>query len=251
MAAWASNAGVAKYAMLSFQAHMIGHMALSMMAPILLVMGAPVTLLLRALPATSPDGSRSPRQWVTSLLHSRYAMFLSNPVIVLALFTVGLYGLYFTGAFGALMSDHTGHTLMGVHFLLVGLLFSYTVIGVDPQPRPLPYPMRMILVLVAMAIHGFFGIALMQQTVPIGNRWYSQVRPPWIDNPLTDTYGGGGVAWAVGEIPSLALMLAIAVMWSRSDARLAKRLDRQADRDGDAQLRAYNARLAELNRQDD
>lgn len=250
IAVWASSGGIARYSMMSFSAHMVSHMSLSMLAPIFIVLGAPMTLALRSLPATSRDQSRSPRQWLAAVLHSGYATLLSNPIVVLALFTFGLYGMYFTSAFAALMSDHTGHTLMSVHFLLTGLVFSYVVIGVDPTPRPLAYPMRLIMVVVAMAIHAFFAIALMQSTVPIGNRWYSQVRPPWIDNPLLDTYSGGGVAWALGEVPSLLLLVAVAYQWSRHDSRLTSRLDRQADRDDDAQLRAYNARLAQLNQRD-
>ena len=251
LTAWASSGAIARYSMVSFEAHMVAHMVLAMLAPIFLVLGAPVTLALRALPATSADGSRSPRQWVSAVLHGGYARFLSNPLIVLALFTVGLYALYFTSAFDSLMSDHVGHTFMSVHFLITGLLFSYTVIGIDPWPRQLAYPLRLIMVIVAMAIHAFFAIALMQSTFPVGNRWYSQVRPPWIDNPLQDTYSGGGVAWALGEVPSLLLLIAVAYQWSRSESRLAARTDRQADRDGDAQLRAYNEHLARLSDSDD
>jgi len=51
----------------------------------------------------------------------------------------------------------------------------------------------------------------------------------------------------LSEIPSLIVLIAIAVQWSRSDEREAKRNDRQAERDGDAELDAYNAYLESLN----
>ena len=157
--------------------------------------------------------------------------------------------MYFTPLFGSLMGSHTGHLFMEVHFLLSGTLFAFIVVGVDPAPRDVPPIARLLLVLVAISLHAFFAIAIMQSTVPIGNAWYSQVRPPWIDNPLDDTYTGGGIAWAIGEVPSLILMVLVAVQWARSDARTAARLDRKADRDGDADLNAYNDYLAKLNRE--
>ena len=61
---------------------------------------------------------------------------------------------------------------------------------------------------------------------------------------------GGGMAWAAGEIPLIIVMIALLVQWTRSDQRTAKRLDRAADRDEDAELAAYNAMLAELARRD-
>ena len=222
---------------------------LSMLAPIFLVLGAPITLALRALPATGSEGIRNPRQWITSLLHSTYARFIGHPLVVLAIFTFGLYGMYFTPLFADLMSSHTGHLFMEVHFLLSGTLFAFIVVGVDPAPREVPAIARLLLVLVAISLHAFFAIAIMQSTVPIGNEWYSQVRPPWISNPLDDTYTGGGIAWAIGEIPSLILMVIVAIQWARSDARTAARLDRQADRDGDSELNSYNEYLAKLNKE--
>lgn len=248
--AWTTSSNLAAYAMVSFQAHMVQHMMLSMVAPILLVLGAPVSLALRALPAVSAGHERSPRRWAASLLNSRYARLITHPMFVLVVFALGLYGVYFTPAFTALMSSHTGHVFMELHFLVTGTLFAFTVAGVDPAPRQLPHWARLILVLVAMSVHAFFAVALMQATVPVGNGWYSLVRPPWIDNPLADTYAGGGVAWAVGEIPTLLLLVALAVQWARSDDRLAARLDRAADRTGDAELAAYNAHLADLHRRD-
>ena len=247
---WATNSNVSRYAMVSFSAHMISHMALSMLAPIFLVLGAPITLALRALPSAHSE-VRNVRAWSVALLHSRYSRFITHPLLVLSLFTVGLYALYFTSAFSALMSSHTGHLLMEFHFLATGFLFAFLVIGVDPSPREIPHWMRLILILVAISIHSFFAIAIMQSTSPIGNAWYSQVQPPWLQNPLKDTQDGGGFAWAMGDIPSLILMVLVAIQWSKSDAKLALRSDREADRNDDAQLKAYNKHLAEINRQQD
>ena len=106
---------------------------------------------------------------------------------------------------------------------------------------------RLLLLLLALAVHGFFAVAFMMGTTPMAVEWYGVVRPDWITDPLRDTLLGGQVTWGLSEIPSLIVLIAIAVQWSRSDEREAKRKDRQAERDGDAELDAYNAYLASLN----
>jgi len=101
-----------------------------------------------------------------------------------------------------------------------------------------------------MAVHAFFSVILMMGTTPLAIEWYGVVRPPWITNPLLDTLQGGQIAWAISEIPSLIVLLVISFQWSRSDEREATRTDRQADRDGDAELKAYNEQLAGLAERD-
>lgn len=247
---WTTNAGISMYSKVSFEYHMIQHMTLSMIAPIFIVLSAPITLALRALPAQKTSDHRSIREWILALLHSGYSKLITHPLMVLAIFTFGLYGLYFTPLFATLMASHTGHIFMELHFLISGLLFSYVVIGTDPSPRNVPYWARLMIVLVGLSLHAFFAIAIMQSSEPIGVDWYIQVQPPWIPDLLADTTAGGSIAWALGEIPTLLLLVIVAIMWSRSDTRLAKQLDRAADRDGDADLKAYNAQLTALNNRD-
>ena len=247
---WTTSAGISMYSKVSFEYHMIQHMTLSMIAPIFIVLSTPITLALRALPAQKTSDHRSAREWILAILHSGYSRLISHPLMVLAIFTFGLYGLYFTPLFATLMGSHTGHIFMELHFLISGLLFSYVVIGADPSPRDVPYWSRLMIVLVGLSLHAFFAIAIMQSSVPIGVDWYIQVQPPWIPDLLADTTAGGSIAWALGEIPTFLLLVIVAVMWSRSDTRLAKQLDRAADRDGDADLLAYNAHLSALNDRD-
>jgi putative copper resistance protein D len=247
---WTTNAGISMYAKVSFEYHMIQHMTLSMIAPIFIILSTPITLALRALPAQKSSDHRTIREWILALLHSGYSKLITHPIMVLAIFTFGLYGMYFTPLFATLMGSHTGHILMELHFLISGLLFSYVAIGSDPSPRIVPYWSRLMIVLVGLSLHAFFAIALMQSSEPIGVDWYIQVQPPWITDLLTDTLAGGSVAWALGEVPMFLLLVIVAVMWSRDDTRLAKQIDRAADRDGDAELKAYNAALSALNKND-
>jgi putative copper resistance protein D len=246
---WCTNAGIASYAQVSVGLHMVQHMTLTMLAPIFLVLGAPATLALRALP-TARGNERGPREWLVWFLHSWITRLLTNPFYVFFVYVIGLYGLYFTPAFGWLMGSHIGHVLMQVHFVVSGYLFYWILIGIDPRPKPLPYWGRFVLLLLALSVHGFFAVALMMGTQPLAAEWYGIVQPSWIGDALHDTLNGGQVAWGLSEIPSIIVLIVIAVQWARSDDREAARRDRQADRDADAELRAYNDRLAALAKRD-
>ncbi|MGV1003601.1 MAG: cytochrome c oxidase assembly protein [Candidatus Nanopelagicales bacterium] len=249
---WATSAGIGWYAPVSFAMHMIAHMALSMFAPVFLVMGAPVTLALRALPAAGhrAGGGRGPREWLLWGLHTPLSRFLTHPLYVLFIYTVGLYGLYYTPAYAWLMTSHLGHLFMQVHFLLAGYLFYWVVIGIDPTPRRLDYPARLILLMASLVIHTFFAVPMMMAGEPMIQDWFAVVQPPWLTDPLADTHYAGGIAWGLGEIPTLVVALTLGIQWARSDDREARRLDRRAEMDGDADLTAYNAGLAKLDAAD-
>ena len=243
--AWSTNAGIAGYGQVSVGWHMVQHMTLAMLAPILLVLGMPATLALRAF-RPSPGQDRGPREWITWGLHTPVSKLVTHPVYVLVIGTFGLFGLYFTPLFAMGMTSHIGHILMMLHFLLSGFLFYWVVLGLDPGPRSVPAWARLMLLLIYISLHSFFALAIMSMTTPLASEWYERVQPPWLADLTADTTTSGGIAWGFGEIPTLIVMIVVAVQWSRSDEREAKRLDRQADRDGDADLRAYNEYLARL-----
>lgn len=246
---WATSGSIAAYAVAALSLHMLQHMVLAMLVPVFLVLGAPLSLALRALrPSRTVD--RGPREWLVWTLHHPVAKVVTHPSYVLAITVMSLYGLYFTGLFPAMMSNHLGHLAMQVHFIVSGYLFYWIVIGVDPSARIIPHWMKMIILLVSLALHGFFGIAVMMMREPLGAEWFGLVQPPWLLDPLRDTYTAGGIAWALGELPTLIVLVALSIQWARSDERAARRIDRAADRDGDAELRAYNARLAALEARD-
>ncbi|MDV7394725.1 cytochrome c oxidase assembly protein, partial [Arthrospira platensis SPKY1] len=116
----------------------------------------------------------------------------------------------------------------------------------DPTPRPLPPWVRLLMLLVAIALHSFFAVPMMMSDVAFANEWYSQVQPPWIESQLAETRLAGGIAWGIAEVPALILMVVLGVQWARSDERESRRRDRQADRDGGAELAAYNDHLRRL-----
>ncbi|ROS57970.1 putative copper resistance protein D [Frigoribacterium sp. PhB160] len=232
-----------------FSTHMLAHMVLGMVIPVLLVPGAPVTLALRAIRKRT-DGTRGPREWIMILVHSTYAHVISNPIVAAVLFAGSLFVFYYTSLFSWATTTHLGHYWMIVHFLIVGYLFVQSMIGIDPVKGRLPFPMRLLVLLATMAFHAFFGLSIMTSTSLFLADWYGAMGRTWGATPMADQYAAGGIAWSVGEIPTVALAITVAIMWSRSDSREAKRKDRQADRDGDAELDAYNEQLSALARSD-
>ncbi|WP_394435800.1 cytochrome c oxidase assembly protein [Streptomyces sp. SGAir0957] len=234
------------YGMVMFSVHMVQHMVISMLSPILLLLGAPITLALRALPVAAQRGSKGPRELLLMLLHSRYMRIVTHPAFTIPLFIASLYALYFTPLFDFLMGSKVGHIAMMVHFLAVGLVFFWPIMGVDPGPHRPGYVMRMLELFAGMPFHAFFGIALMMASSAMVGTFDDPPASLGID-PLSDQVAAGGIAWAFSEVPSVLVLLALLFQWKKSEERQARRKDRAADRDGDQELAAYNAYLASLN----
>ncbi|MFY1675934.1 MULTISPECIES: cytochrome c oxidase assembly protein [unclassified Streptomyces] len=232
------------YGMAMFSVHMVQHMIISMVSPILILLGAPITLALRALPPAG-RGRTGPRELLLRLLHSRYIRIVTHPAFTIPMFIASLYGLYFTPLFDALMGSRAGHVGMMVHFLAVGLVFFWPIMGVDPGPHRPGHLMRMLELFAGMPFHAFFGIALMMATAPMVETYANPAASLGID-ALADQNAAGGIAWAFSEIPSVLVLIALLFQWYASDQRQARRTDRAADRDGERELEAYNAYLASL-----
>jgi len=245
--AYVTNGGPAVYSRIHFSTHMIQHMTLMVAVPLLLVFGAPVTLAMRALKART-DGSFGPREMLLALVHARVLTVIGHPVVAALLFTGSLTVFYYSGLFELAMFTHTGHVLMTAHFLLSGYLFVWSLVGIDPGPTRPPYAFRLVLLLMTLGFHAFFGISLMASNTVLAPDWWHALGQTDDAALIADQQNGGAIAWAAGDIPSLLLGLALLFSWVRSDAQETKRLDRRADRDGDAELRQYNERLQAMGR---
>lgn len=243
--AWVMNGGAAAWGLFRFDAHMVQHMAMMMIVPPLWVLGAPVTLLSRAV-APRTDGSRGVREWVLAALHSGYSRVISSPPVAGLFFAGSLVVFYFTPLFELAMYHHAGHVLMTVHFLASGYLFAWVLIGIDPAPRPINPVMKLLTLLVTLAFHAFFGVALYSATWLIAENWYTDLGMYDPDRLMLIQERGASIMWAISEVPTVGYAIIVAVLWMRSEDRRARQYDRKAERDGGAELAAYNAYLASL-----
>ena len=245
----ATSSGVRSYGSAMFSIHMVEHMTLNMFVPVLLVLGAPVTLALRVLPSAPRGAPPGPREWIVRAVHSPFTTFLSNPITAFVLFVGSLYAVYFTPLFDTLVRYHWGHEFMAVHFLITGYLFYWGIIGVDPGPRRLPFLGRLTLLFAVMPFHAFFGIAMMTSESTVGGNFYRGLALPWVPSINDDQHVGGAIAWAASEVPLVMVVVALVTQWARQDRRESVRSDRHADAGYDDDMAAYNNMLRELARQ--
>ena len=203
--------------------HMVQHMMLSMIVPIFLALGAPITLLLRV------SGSRTHRL-VLRVLHSKVAAVLTFPVVAGLLFVLNPYVLYFTPLYQATLEHAWLHDLNHLHFVLIGCLWFWPLIGVDPMPRRMPYGFRMLAAFATMPFHAWLGVTIMSSSTLIAEDWYLNLGRTWGPSPLQDQRMAGGILWTAGELVSLLIFGALFVQWMRESEREARREDRRLDR---------------------
>ena len=246
---YTTNGALGAYEQYLFSVHMLGHMMLTMLIPLVLVLGAPITLALRAIEKRR-DGSWGGREWILWTVQTPFSKLVTHPAFAAVMFAGSLWVFYFTPIARWAVETHLGHQWMIVHFLISGYLFSLSMIGVDPVPYRFPYPLRIVTLFATMASHAFFGVTMMTGDGLMLADWYGAMGRTWGATPLEDQNTGGGIAWGIGEIPTLMLALIVAIQWSRSDEKEQKRKDRAADRSGDAELAAYNEMLAKQSARD-
>lgn len=218
----ATLSGLASYDETLFSAHMVQHMLLSMVAPVFLALGAPITLALRTLP-------RRVRAGLLAVLHSRPARVLCHPIVGFVVFVGSPFALYFSGWYPATLDSPILHDLMHLHFVLAGCLFFWPILGIDPLPARPGYPLRMLVVFLALPFHAILGLTIMSTTTLIAAEHYLGLDLTWV-NPVADQHLGGGLLWATGDLIGLLFLVVLFTQWSRADAREAVRADRHLDR---------------------
>lgn len=225
--AFATQGGLAAYDTTLLSAHMVQHMILSMLVPLSLALGAPVTLALRTLPAT-------PRRWLLAVLHSRVARVLSFPPLTLALYVLSPWALYFSPWYDASLRSAYVHEMMHVHLVLVGSLFFWPLVGVDPVPGRVGYPFRMLMVLLTLPFHAFLGVTIMDSSRLLAEDWYTRLRGgpmgDWLPTVADDQHLAGGILWGAGDLVGLLLFGVLFTQWVRASMKEAAREDRRLDR---------------------
>ena len=220
--AYATSSGLARYDTVLLSVHMLQHVALGMVGPFLLALGAPVTLVLQA--------SRRPTQ-VTLLrvVHHPIVTVLTHPVVAWSLFAGTLFGFYFSPLLDLSIRNPSVHALIHLHFVMVGLLFWWPAVGIDVARRPLPSSARLLYVLLSVPFHAFLGLAVLSSTAhPLGAAEYSKVVRHWGPTLVADQHTAAGVVWASGELLGAAAAAVIAVRWVREERRRDARYDRRA-----------------------
>jgi cytochrome c oxidase assembly factor CtaG len=238
---FATASGLGTYDTTLLSVHMVQHMILSMLVPMALALGAPVTLALRTL-------RPQPRRWLLAVLHSRVAKVLSFPPLTFLLYVISPWALYFSGWYDATLHSTYLHEVMHLHLVLVGCLFFWPIIGVDPVPGKVAYPFRMLLVVLTLPFHAFLGVTIMGETTLIGGDWYPNLHDgpmgSWLPDPLDDQHLAGGLLWGSGDLVALALFGVLFTQWVRSSLAEGRREDRRLDL-LEARERAASRRAAE------
>ena len=257
-----------------FWVHMIQHLMLIMVAPWLLALGHPMTLLLRA-------STGRTHHVVQAVRGSRVAAVVSHPLIGLAFYACVLIGVHLSGFMNAMMTSPVLSDLEHVLYLCAGYLYFAPLVTVDSPRRPLAYPLRLFSLFLGMSADTIVGVVLLQAVHPLFPA-YARMQPPWGPGALADIHGGGTVMWIGGDGLMFAMMLVIGTLWltdrapsaatagsllenvrrsalagtgAEADAgtgeaaRQRLRTSRDID-DDDAAREAYNALLDRLNRAD-
>lgn len=234
----ATTSGLAAYDTTLVSVHMVQHMVLSMIVPLFLALGAPVTLALRTLPPR-------PRRWLLAVVHSRVAKVLSFPPLAFGLYVVSPWALYFSGWYRASLEHVWVHELMHVHLVAVGALFFWPLVGADPIPGRVAYPFRVALAVGTLPFHAFLGITIMGQSTLLGGDWYPRLAEgpmgSWLPDAAADQRLAGGILWASGDLIGLSFFVVLFVQWVRQSMAEAKREDRRLDL-----LEAREARQAQV-----
>ena len=223
---FATASGLGTYDTTLISVHMVQHMILSMLVPMALALGAPVTLALRTLPAR-------PRRWLLVVLHSRVAKVLTFPPLTFLLYVISPWALYFSGWYPATLDSTYLHEMMHIHLVVVGCLFFWPIVGIDPLPGRVGYPFRMLLVVFTLPFHAFLGVTIMGQETLLGGDHYLALRADpayaWLPDALDDQHLAGGILWAAGDLVGLAFFGVLFAQWVRSSMREAAREDRRLD----------------------
>jgi len=223
---FATASGIGRYDTTLISVHMVQHMILSMVVPLSLALGAPVTLALRTL-------TPRPRRWLLGVLHSRVARVLSFPPLTFVFYVISPWALYFSGWYDASLASPFVHEMMHVHLVTVGALFFWPLMGIDPLPGRVDYPFRVLLTVLTLPFHAFLGVTIMGQTTLLGESHYLALREgpmgSWLPDPLEDQHLAGGILWASGDLIGLVFFAVLFVQWVRSSMKEAAREDRRLD----------------------
>lgn len=210
----AVQSGLASYDDQNFSAHVIQHLLLMNMAPVLYALAAPVTLALQA-------SSRRNQETLLKILHHPVVTFFTNPLVAASMVYVTMIGYFLTPFYGFSLEHPLIHDLTHLHFLISGCIFWWVIIGKDPSRWHLSYPAKLGLLATGIPVTAVLGLALTGARTSIAPAFHT----------VADTRAGGSILWVVGELTMLTAMGLLLYHWMRFDEREAMRADRRADQE--------------------
>ncbi|HET9302173.1 MAG TPA: cytochrome c oxidase assembly protein, partial [Propionibacteriaceae bacterium] len=221
--ALATLSALGTYDTVLFSVHVVQHMILMMVAPLFLALGAPVTLALRTLRPRL-------RAMLLAVLHSKVARVFTFAPLTLALFIATPFVLYYSPFYEISLRSGFWHAFLHLHFLIIGCLLMWPLVGIDPVPGRISYPLRLLMLFLMLPFHAFLGISIMSSTTLIAESWYLAFNRAWPPSPLDDQYLAGGILWASGDALALLMLIALFAQWYAHSQREARREDRRLDR---------------------
>jgi len=212
----ATESGIGTYDDVLFWDHMIQHLLLIMVAPALLVVGRPVTLLLHA--------SRNPlHTWTIRIVRSRVAAALTFPGFGIAAYAATIVVTHLTGFMNLVLTHENVHNAEHALYLVVGYLYLLPLIGSEPIRWRLSYPVRLIFLFIAMPVDAFTGVALgsySSDPFPVTSGMRGRT---WGPSPLDDVHIGGAVMWVGGSAIMFVLIMFTFLAWTRQSQSVDSR----------------------------
>lgn len=210
----AVQSGLASYDDQNFSAHVIQHLVLMIVAPILYALAAPVTLALQA-------SSRRSQETLLKILHHLVVTFFTNPLVAASIVYVTMIGYFLTPFYNFSLEHPLIHNLTHLYLLISGCIFWWVIVGKDPSRWHLSYPAKLGLLATGIPVTAVLGLALTGARTSIAPTFHT----------VADTRAGGSILWVVGELAMLSAMGLLLYQWMRFDERDAIRADRRADQE--------------------
>ena len=203
---------VATFTMEYFQAHVIQHLLVMVIAPPLLAMGAPMTLALQT-------SSRNGKVRLLAFLNSGPFKVLTHPVPVWFLYYFSMFAFFLTFALGFAMDHMWVMDLINLAFLFASTLFWWPIVGLDPIPHwQMSHGVRMANLLIGVPVESFLALALLNNSRPAASMY-----------TLNSTHSGAAILWIGAEFFTFLALIPVFLQWVRIEERKAARYDAQLD----------------------
>jgi cytochrome c oxidase assembly factor CtaG len=216
----ALDSGIARYDTTLFSVHMVQHMLLTMVAPPLLLLAGPITLLLQA------SSQETRRRWILPFLHARVVRLLAFPVVAGILFAGVMWGTHFSPLFDASLETPPLHYLEHALYLGSASLFWWPVVGPDPAPWRMPHAVRPLYVGLQMTQNTFLAVAIYAAPEALYHHYVTAIRS-WGPTPLADQQLAGGIMWLGGDMAFLGAVMLLVLAWMRDEQRRTPAEDRR------------------------